>query len=437
MSAVKRIVRILIIAFFGIYSLQANQWLVKSIVLNDGAVWFKYILSYDSHRQITRVRTWTSPDRVEWQYTGSSVFAYNGSNRLVSRLDYDIISDNDSVLVSKKTVEYPPSAFSLTSHYDFASNTVFSETRGFPAADSTVCSGRWTTLDGVEKARQVAVYHHRNDVLEAVDYICIAGTDTLMNYRCLFSNPSPTEQRTTLQVYKNNRWADSLCTRTFGADNGNIKSVVQYGVSDTVRVPQLKAEYAYSSDNSVQSVVFQTRNGSRWTPLLRKLNSRTDGVLTDVSFQNYSNREWQSLVTSSVAHNDLGQVEAVSNSREFWSESDLDAIRYAELPENLKNRYAKATEMSFVYITGEPTPADTIDDLTQLVVFPNPSPSGIFRIDATVAADTRYEVYSTAGERVAAGYIAGGVINLSHLDSGVYIVAIYSANSKLVTKLIK
>lgn len=142
MSAVKRIVRILIIAFFGIYSLQANQWLVKSIVLNDGAVWFKYILSYDSHRQITRVRTWTSPDRVEWQYTGSSVFAYNGSNRLVSRLDYDIISDNDSVLVSKKTVEYPPSAFSLTSHYDFASNTVFSETRGFPAADSTVCSGR-------------------------------------------------------------------------------------------------------------------------------------------------------------------------------------------------------------------------------------------------------------------------------------------------------
>ncbi len=75
--------------------------------------------------------------------------------------------------------------------------------------------------------------------------------------------------------------------------------------------------------------------------------------------------------------------------------------------------------------------------LDDFIVYPNPSKSGIFLLNQPIAETISVSVYDVTGKKITSYKINQNELDISHLDSGVYILKLQSGKKTSIKKLIK
>ena len=95
--------------------------------------------------------------------------------------------------------------------------------------------------------------------------------------------------------------------------------------------------------------------------------------------------------------------------------------------------------MSLTYESHENTPTDILNTKQTLMVYPNPSPNGIFYIEGNYEEITEVWIYSLQGQLIK--YISNTnnkTIDITELSKGIYLSKIkVQNNDTFTTKLIK
>ncbi len=197
-------------------------------------------------------------------------------------------------------------------------------------------------------------------------------------------------------------------------------------------------DYAYTDDGNISSEVYMLWGGEIWENVCRYVHTYDEGKLSKRSLQSQLYREWRDLM--SIHYSDFAEDRAgtISSEYEFWGGTAGEAAA-THIPFDFNGepevRYAENIRLEYEQ---EEQTGTRLVNATVLKAYPNPS-DGVFYIDVNGQGISSWEVYDMRGKRVKSQTSScfTGVVDITGLEQGVYLLRVATNDGYLQQKLIK
>ena len=197
-------------------------------------------------------------------------------------------------------------------------------------------------------------------------------------------------------------------------------------------------DYEYTADGAVQSETHMHWGGMAWENVCRYAYTYDGGLRTRQALQTQLYREWRDL--ASVHYTDFadGQACTITSEYEFWG-GDAGTPARSHIPflfnGELVIREAESIRLEYDHIS---TVEGWTADEQPVRVYPNPS-DGVFYLSTEWHDILSWQVYDLKGQLVNSHtpHYPTGVIDLTGLERGVYILRVQTTAGHQQQKLIK
>ena len=197
-------------------------------------------------------------------------------------------------------------------------------------------------------------------------------------------------------------------------------------------------DYEYTSDGEVLAEVHMRWGGMAWENVCRYAYTYDGGLRTRQAVQTQLYREWRDLASVHYADFVDGHACTITSEYEFWG-GDAGTPARSHIPflfnGELVIREAESIRLEYDNVS-------TVDDWAAtgplVRVYPNPS-DGVFYLSTEWHDILSWQVYDLKGQLVKSQtlHYSTGVIDITELERGVYILRVQTTAGYQQQKLIK
>ena len=197
--------------------------------------------------------------------------------------------------------------------------------------------------------------------------------------------------------------------------------------------------FTYDTNNAANGELLLSWNTEFWGNIQRHKSEKQNLETITTYYTPLYNAWWPAYTHRALLNDDLLPSQIITE-HQFWGE-DISSLRHDFLPIAINNTASLpyGHSISLTYESHENTPTDILNTKQTLMVYPNPSPNGIFYIEGNYEEITEVWIYSLQGQLIK--YISNTnnkTIDITELSKGIYLSKIkVQNNDTFTTKLIK
>jgi len=432
----------------GLSFLKAENNLITETKVYDTDSTFRFVYYYNTDGKMTletkyflQDKNWVRLSQNEWLYNGSNCTAYHES-------------------------KWKNSEWTLTYSIDFAYISNLLRTETYQATDNGTSTNlkknEYEYTDTLVKTKREYSWNGASwvrTIETSTTYLTGGKPDSIQITR--YDNGVVSSKYLTIHTYNASGWLTTKTVKTFDTPSGswiNYKQTKYYytggGQVSSQRNKEWnvdlalwentdKIDYIYNTDKSLQLETYQKWNTMYWEDDSRyQYIYDSNGILTDKLLLIPIYNEWRKCIT--IAYSDFKNNKAnlMESRYNFWG-GETDELTVSDIPymfnESTKIQRAKKIEIS--YLPVDTTDVSTVNDKNNLTIIAYPNPSdGMFYFDAQFYNAQTWNVTDMKGKIVQRdanrGYTTG-VVDLTDLPKGIYILNVKGENQSYHQKLVK
>ena len=221
--------------------------------------------------------------------------------------------------------------------------------------------------------------------------------------------------------------------------SGQTLDETQQVFQDSIWRNQAKRVFTYSTNEDINGELLLSWNTEFWSNLQRK-KIETQNLETVTTYYTPLYNEWLPAYKNITFLNTDDLPNKISTEYLFWG-GDITSTRYGFLPINIPNipNLVYGQNVSITYESHENTPTNILSTKQPFMVYPNPSPNGIFYVEGNYNTISEFWVYTLQGQLIKhISNTNNQTIDISELSKGIYLSKITVNNKEtFTTKLIK
>lgn len=422
----------------------ATNTLVTDVRVTDNDTTYRYVYLYSDGQKVLETKyyklgtEWVRQNQTEWVYDAGlcttqieRIFRNNNWLRTF-QIDYSFVNGNLITETQQLVVGNTVTPLQKTAYE-------YSGTKLLDRKEYSYKNNNWSPAF-------FQSFHYNSSLIDTV-FSTVYHADTISNQTKFqnnyYNNGLIKEQ---LQLTKKaDKWMNQKLVNWFYRDTTtDILSVRTRQWDSTVVkwVNLQKTDYEYNSSAKLQSETNQYWKEMYWVSDQKYLYSYDEnGQLAKKTMQIPLYHKWRSL--TSITYTDFTQSNpSLMESRyEFWGGTKDDPVStYIPFVLNDETVIRKAKTIELVYADADTTQSvhNITDDTHLISVYPNPS-DGIFYFNVQNYGVSSWSIADLSGRIVKQSAIAisSGVIDISELPDGVYMLRAKTAQKMLTQKLVK
>jgi hypothetical protein len=426
----------------------ADSQLITEIKVFDNDTTFRYTYFYNNEGNMVlqtnyykHYNSWIRRSQIEWMYDAGKctsqierMWGNNGWENLFA-IDYSYFSGllmselsskfvgNIKQPVENVTFEYAGSALISRKTYNYQSNTwlLVLQNNYIRSTSGTVDTVFITALKHGNVTNKIQCVNTYNASGKLISHVQMLTDST-------------------------NKWINNLQNRWFYAPNSGLiisQQVKSWNAENSRWENQQRTDFEYDSSNKLKAEIYQYWKSMCWQSDLRyKYVYDTNGneIKKIVSKPIYN--EWRDLISINYSNFNGNKANSMESKYEFWGGTTGELVS-SYIPFDFNNEIAiqkaKSLQISYTAVTDTLESVFNINSLISLIkVYPNPS-DGIYYLNSHDNNIQSWEVANIDGKVLRNNFqaVKSGVIDLTELPKGVYVLRAMTPTGYWTQKLIK
>ncbi|MDD3079658.1 MAG: T9SS type A sorting domain-containing protein [Paludibacter sp.] len=444
----KLISRIVFLQIILILSLQSafsnsNKHLVTQLQIVDNDTTFRISYFYENNsvksletKSFQKNNQWINLSQTEWYYRDSVLYKQverKWTNNIwvdVYQIDRDIennittvissrISNNQKIYEKKNVTTIIDSANTVVQGYYY--------------------NNQWT-LDSYQSDT------YTNGHIKQTEISPDKSESDSLKYRYIYdyNNGNTISSLTILKSINGNEFCNLRKSSYFYDSQTSLLSSIRIKSWDTLQSSWKnfeKTEYTYNTENHVESEIFYRWGIQAWISILRNQYNYNNDVLSNKLTQLPIYREWRNTVHINYGEINSENSQTIESVFDFWG-GDKDELATSFIPFdfNGKTIIQKGEQLKLTYTFYDNVTDPKFSNLRNDIIdiYPNPT-DGIcyfntetYEVSAWTLTDLKGKVMLQKKEN-----ISSGVVDLTGLNRGIYILMAQTADGVLKQKIIK
>ena len=435
----------ILLSFSQLMTAQEKNQLITELNVFDNDSTFKYSFIYN-HDGKKSVENKYKLEKSHWIRSSQKEWNYEGEN-CISQTERKW---DGSQWKPTYTIEYRYENNLMTSesHYEYVNQfpRQISKIECFYENGRLISKKTYQLQDGTLKLQLELDYKYTTDQKIDSLFITSFSTATPLQYRSKFNYNLLGNVETQLLEKKNENgiWTKDEATRWYyNADSGQLTEQRKKRWNADFNFWENVQKTVYEYDNHyLKSEYSQYWNLMFWENAFRyEYNYDTSGNLLNKILYLPIYNVWRKVITINYNNYEKGVSNVMESKYNFWGGS-TDELVASDIPflfnDEIDIRKAQRIEVGYSTFVDTITNSSNPDRIPKNLVYPNPS-EGIFYLDTRHYKIQSFEVSNLSGKLLVVQNQPQetGIVDLTDLPRGIYIIKIQTIDNQIVQKIIK